>query len=85
MILGLIGVFIHYFKGWVEANNADQKYHLRKALPMAALSSLTTLVAIYMKDDIATLYPITKFSAVALGYMGNSIFFSFLDTKKPKQ
>jgi hypothetical protein len=84
MLLGQAGVFIHYFKGWVTANNKGEKYDLIKAIPMAVLSSITTGLLIYLRDDIVNLYPITKFSAIALGYFGNSVFFSFLDTKKPK-
>ena len=84
MLLGQAGVAIHYFKEWVLANNKGQKYDLKKALPMAVLSSLTTALLVYLKDDISDLYVVTKFGAVILGYLGNSVFFSFLDTKKPK-
>lgn len=84
MILGQLGVFIHYFKEWVVANNKGLKYDLKKSIPMAALSSLTTGVLVYLKNDISNLYVITPFASVALGYMGNSIFFSFIDSKKPK-
>lgn len=84
MLLGQVGVFIHYFKEWVLANQKGQNYDLKKAIPMAVLSSLTTAILIYLHKDIEDLYVVTKFSAVALGYMGNSLFFSFLDTKKPK-
>lgn len=84
MILGQVGVFVHYFKEWVLANNKGQKYDLKKAIPMAVLSSLTTGLLVYLKEDIADLYVVTKFGAVILGYLGNSVFFSFLDTKKPK-
>jgi hypothetical protein len=84
MLLGQAGVFIHYFKEWVIANKAGKTYDLPKAIPMALLSSLTTGLLVYLKDDISDLYVVTRFSAVALGYFGNSIFFSFLDTNKPK-
>lgn len=84
LLLGVVGVFIHYFKEWVIANNQGKAYDLKRALPMAGLSLLTTLVLIYLKEDIEALYPITKFNAVILGYLGNSVFFSFIDTKKPK-
>jgi hypothetical protein len=84
MFLGLIGVVLHYFKDWVLANKAGKQFDIKKALPMAALSTITTLLLIYLKDDIADLYVVTKFGAVILGYFGNSVFFSFLDVKKPK-
>lgn len=84
LFLGLTGVVLHYFKDWVLANKVGKQYDIKKALPMAALSSITTALLIYLKDDIADLYVVTKFGAVALGYLGNSIFFSFLDVKKPK-
>jgi hypothetical protein len=84
MLLGQVGVFIHYFKEWVLANKAGKEYDLKKAVPMAVLSSLTTGLLVYLHEDIKELYVVTRFSAVALGYFGNSIFFSFLDTKKPK-
>jgi tetrahydromethanopterin S-methyltransferase subunit E len=84
MLLGQVGVFIHYFKEWVVANNNQKNYDLKKAVPMAALSSLTTAILVYLKNDIESLYVVTKFGAVILGYIGNSIFFSFVDAKKPK-
>lgn len=84
MLLGQAGVLLHYLKEWVLANKKGENYNLIKSLPMAILSSITTGLLIYIKDDIADLYLITKFSAITLGYLGNSIFFSFLDVKKPK-
>lgn len=84
MLLGIAGVVLHYFKEWVWANRDGKQYAFNKALPMASLSLLTTLVLIYLRKDIEDMYVVTRFSAVALGYFGNSVFFSFVDTKKPK-
>lgn len=84
MVLGQLGVFIHYFKEWVVANNKGLKYDLKKSVPMAVLSSLCTGVLVYLRADIEDIYVVTKFGAVILGYLGNSIFFSFVDSKKPK-
>lgn len=83
-LLGQAGVFLHYLKEWVIANKAGKEYEFKKAFPMAALSSITTALLVYLKEDIADLYVVTKFGAVILGYMGNSLFFSFVDVKKPK-
>lgn len=83
-LLGFAGCLIHYFKAWVNANQNGEKYDLKKALPMAALSVITTAVLIHIKDDITYIYPITRFSALVLGYFGNSVFFSLMNTKKPK-
>lgn len=84
LLLGQAGVVLHYFKEWAIANKQEKKYDLKKSIPMALLSSFTTLLLVYLKDDISDLYVVTKFGAVALGYLGNSMFFSFLDVKKPK-
>jgi membrane-bound metal-dependent hydrolase YbcI (DUF457 family) len=84
LVLGMIGVALHYFKDWVLANKVGKQYDIKKAIPMAALSAITTGLLIYLKEDIADLYVVTKFGAVVLGYFGNSVFFSFLDVKKPK-
>lgn len=83
MLLGQLGVVVHYLQKWVVANQDNQKYDLKKALPMAALSSLTTGILVYLKDDISNLYVITRFSAVVLGYLGNHVFFKFVNTVKP--
>lgn len=83
-VLGLAGVLIHYFKEWVLANNKGKNYDLKKALPMAILSLITTSLLVYLKDDINDLYVVTKFGAVMLGYVGNSMFFSFVEVRKPK-
>ena len=82
--LGQVGVMLHYLKEWVIANKAGKEYAFSKALPMALLSSITTGLLVYLRKDIEDIYPITKFGAVILGYIGNSIFFSFVDVKKPK-
>lgn len=82
-LLGFAGVLIHYLKDWVDHNNKGLKYGFSKVIPMALLSVITTMLLIYLRDDIKDLYVITSFSAVALGYIGNSVFFSFIDAKKP--
>lgn len=83
-VLGQVGVMLHYLKEWVLANKDGKQYDFKKAIPMAVLSSVTTGLLVYLKEDIADLYVITKFGAVVLGYLGNSVFFSFLNVKKPK-
>jgi hypothetical protein len=83
-LLAIAGVAIHYFKDWVNHNNKGLKYGWEKAVPMAALSVITSLLLVYLRADIEDLFVITPFSAVVLGYTGNSIFFSFVDAKKPK-
>jgi predicted ABC-type exoprotein transport system permease subunit len=83
-LLALAGVAIHYFKDWVNHNQKNLKYGWEKAVPMAALSVITSLLLVYLREDIAELFVITPFSAVVLGYTGNSVFFSFVDAKKPK-
>lgn len=84
MALGQIGVLLHYFKDWVLANQDNKEYNFKKAIPVAVLSSITTGLLVYLKEDINDIYVITKFGAVILGYMGNSLFFSFVNVKKPK-
>ena len=82
-LLGLAGVFIHYFKDWVTHNSKGLAYGWQKSIPTAALSIVTTCVLIYLRDDISDLFVITPFSALVLGYFGNSVFFSFVEAKKP--
>lgn len=84
-LLGLLGLAIHYVKDW-EANAKDgKKYGIAKSLPTILLSAITTSVLIYLKDDISDLYVVTKFGAIILGYLGNSVFFSFVSAKKPTE
>lgn len=83
-LLGLAGLLIHYLKQWVGLNKEGKTYNLGKAIPTAVLSGMTTFLLIYLKDDINDIYPITRFSCVVLGYLGSSIFFSFVDARKPK-
>jgi hypothetical protein len=82
-LLGLAGVAIHYLKDWVIHTDKGVKYGWQKAVPMALLSTVTTMLLVFLRDDIADLYVITPFGAVILGYIGNSVFFSFVDAKKP--
>lgn len=83
-ILCMVGLLIHYTKEWAIANNQDKKYNFKKAIPMALLSAITTLTLVYLRDDLKDIYLIKGFGAVVLGYLGNSVFFSFVDVKKPK-
>lgn len=83
-LLGLAGISIHYLKDWVAHDRLGKKYGLRKMLPTMLLSIVTTVLLIYLREDIEDLYVITPFSAVILGYTGNSIFFSFVSAKEPK-
>lgn len=84
MLLGQVGVLLHYWRHYVKAKNQGQVYNLKMALPTASLSSITTALIIYLRDDIADIYVVTKFGAVILGYMGNTMFFDIVDVKKPK-
>ena len=83
-LLGLAGLLVHYFKQWVGFNKDGKMYNLWKAIPTAILSGMTTSLLIYLKDDINDIYPITRISCVVLGYLGSSVFFSFVEAKKPK-
>jgi hypothetical protein len=79
--LGLAGLVIHALKDWVGHNKEGRAYPIAKSFPAYLLSAVTTSIIIYLKDDIANIYLITPFSAVVLGYLGNSVFFSFIKTK----
>lgn len=82
-LLGLLGLAIHYLKDW-EANNRDgKKYDISKFVPTILLSAITTSVLIYLHKDIENLFVVTPFGAVVLGYLGNSVFFSFVSARKP--
>lgn len=84
-LLGLLGLAIHYLKDW-EANNRDgKKYDLKKSIPTIILSAITTSVLVYLHEDISNLFVVTPFGAVVLGYLGNSVFFSFVQARKPTQ
>ncbi len=84
-LLGLLGLAIHYLKDWESNAKEGKKYGIAKSLPTILLSAITTGVLIYLKDDIASLYVVTPFAAVVLGYLGNSVFFSFVTAKKPTE
>lgn len=84
-LLGLLGLAIHYLKDWESNAKEGKKYGLAKSLPTILLSAITTSVLIYLKDDISDLYVVTKFGAIVLGYLGNSVFFSFVSAKKPTE
>lgn len=82
-LLAIAGIAVHHLKDWVDLNKKGLVYGWKKELPTILLSIITVLLLVYLKDDISTLYVITPFSAIVLGYFGNSVFFSFVDAKKP--
>ena len=83
-ILGIAGVLLHYFKLWVKANNDGKEFQLKKSIPNATLSAITTGLLIYLRADIENIYVVTPVGAVVLGYIGSSAFFSIIETRKPK-
>lgn len=79
--LGLAGLLIHALKDWKQHNDENREYPVKKMAAGYILSAITTSLLIYLADDIKSLYVITPFSAVVLGYLGNSVFFSFIKAK----
>jgi hypothetical protein len=79
----LVGLFMHHAKKYVEHYNEGKKYSLKGLAPTISLSVVTSMVIVYLRDDISSLYEITPFSALVIGYFGNSVFFSFIKAKKP--
>lgn len=82
-LLGALGILIHYLKDFEQAKKAGKKYSISQYVPTILLSTVTTMVLVYLREDIKDLYVITKFSALILGYFGNSVFFSFVSAKSP--
>jgi hypothetical protein len=82
-LLGIVGIAIHYLKDWNIANNQGVGYNIKKAIPTIILSVLTTCVLIFLRDSFKDIYPVTPLGAVILGYLGDSVFFSFVNVKKP--
>ena len=83
-VLAILGLAIHHIKNFVEFDKDGKKYGIRKFLPTILLSLLTSVIIVYLRDDIESLYVITPFSALVIGYVGNSILFSFIKAKKPQ-
>lgn len=81
-LLGLAGLIIHALKDWVAHNKEGRAYPIGKSMPAYLLSAITTGVLIYLADDIKNIYVITPFSALVLGYLGNSVFFSFIKARE---
>jgi uncharacterized membrane protein len=82
-LLAVVGVLIHHAKTFVEYDKQGKKYEVRKFVPTILLSLLTSTVLVYLRKDIESLYVITPFSALIIGYFGNSVLFSFIKAKKP--
>lgn len=81
-LLGLAGLVIHALKDWVSHNKEGRAYPIGKSMPAYLLSAVTTGVLIYLADDIKNIYVVTPFSALVLGYLGNSVFFSFIKARE---
>jgi hypothetical protein len=81
-LLGAAGAVLHYGKKYETDRIRGQKQKLIKRLPTLILSLLTTSLLVYIRDDFNDIYPMTKATAIALGYVGNSAFFTFLTTKE---
>ena len=82
-ILALAGVVVHYLKDYAGHHAKGLVYGWNKVLPTVVLSIITSVILVYLKDDIASLYVLTPASSFVAGYFGNSILFSFIEAKKP--
>ena len=73
---------IHALKEWVSHKKEGRANPIAKSYPAYLLSAVTHRVLIYLDHDIKTMYVITPFSALVLGYLGNSVFFRFIKAKE---
>lgn len=59
-------------------------FNWQLSLNTALLSFVTGLVLIFIREDLQTIFPVTKLSAVFIGYMGDSVFRNIMQQFKKK-
>ena len=81
LLFGYIGICTHYIKKWSEKVENDEIFNLKKTIPSAILSFITTTVLILLRNEIQSLFVFTRFGSFIVGYFGNSWFFGFIEKK----
>lgn len=70
----LLGVLIYAGFQWNETYNLPKFNWTRMIFLPMGLSVLTGFAMVWAKDDLQTIYPMTRLSAVFIGVSGQAIF-----------
>lgn len=81
LLFGYTGILTHYIKKWSEKVEREEIFHFKKSVPSIILSIITTTVVIIQREEIKSLFVVTRFSGFIIGYFGNSWFFGFIEKK----
>jgi hypothetical protein len=81
LAFGYVGILTHYVKKWTEKVEKEEVFSIKKSMPSAILSFITTTVLIILRNEIESLFVFTRFGSFIVGYFGNSWFFGFIEKK----
>lgn len=73
-ILAIGGIIIHFLKKVYEARHKKIEIDYVLEGISTAISILIVVALVFSKEDLETLYPITKLTALLLGYTAQSTF-----------
>lgn len=84
-LIGIVGILIHVLMKVKAYQVAGKEYKWSVHLLNALISALIVTVCVYAREDLAAIYPLTKLTAVVLGYFAQSFFLTIANTLKPKE
>lgn len=73
-ILAVAGIIIHFLKKIYEARKKSTKLDYVLETISISISIIIVIALIFSKEDLEALYPITKLTALLLGYTAQSTF-----------
>lgn len=85
LLLALAGNALHYVSSWksLVEQNRIKEFNVINEVPGFILSILTSIIMVYVREDIKAFFVVTPFGAVMLGYFGQSLFKKLIDAKSP--
>ena len=82
-ILGLAGVLLHLLTKLLEARKSKLKLDWVLETIASLISVIIVIALVYAKEDLKAFYPISKVTAIILGYTAQSILRVLIKTVKP--
>lgn len=84
LLLSYTGIVLHYLFSWKEIIEKKQNgFNWKLEIPTFFISVISASVLIYVREDIAAIFPVTPIGAVILGYFGQDIFNKVINAKAP--
>lgn len=90
ILLGVLGVFVHQAKKVWDKNGKNTKlkdilHFMKDNWFNVALSVITVIVIVVSREDMVEIMPVSRLSAFVIGWWGDSLLMSIVNSRKPEE